>query len=67
MHTRSSMGYGGMGMGLKRVLTTGNANLFFRMGVSLGSRSLMGGVIFVIPITFTIAYSPKEKEKNTFR
>lgn len=29
--------------------------LFFRIGVSRGSRSLMGGVIFGIPITFTMA------------
>ena len=33
--------------------------LFFRMGVSLGRRSLMGGVILVIPITFTIACRQK--------
>mmetsp|Transcript_21443 Transcript_21443/g.47644 ORF Transcript_21443/g.47644 Transcript_21443/m.47644 type:complete len:231 (+) Transcript_21443:546-1238(+) len=31
--------------------------LFFRMGVSRGSRSLMGGVILVMPITFTMALS----------
>lgn len=31
--------------------------LFFKMGVRRGSRSLMGGVIFVIPITFTMLLS----------
>ena len=31
--------------------------LFLSIGVSLGSRSLMGGVILVIPITLTIAFS----------
>ncbi len=33
---------------------------FFRMGVSRGSRSLIGGVIFVMPITLTIACARQE-------
>lgn len=28
--------------------------LFFKMGVSLGNKSLIGGVILFIPITFTM-------------
>mmetsp|Transcript_86974 Transcript_86974/g.243812 ORF Transcript_86974/g.243812 Transcript_86974/m.243812 type:complete len:245 (+) Transcript_86974:819-1553(+) len=33
---------------------------FFKIGVKRGSRSLIGGVIFVIPMTFTIAFiAPK--------
>lgn len=32
-----------------------NSYLFFKMGVRRGRRSLMGGVIFVIPMTLTIA------------
>ena len=31
-----------------------SSNRFFKMGVSLGKRSLMGGVIFVMPITLTM-------------
>ena len=33
--------------------------LFLRIGVNLGSKSLMGGVILFMPITLTIAYKPK--------
>ena len=40
------------------LLFKGRTNLFFKIGVSLGRRSLMGGVIFVIPMTLTIAFSP---------
>ena len=41
------------------------ANLFFKMGVRRGNRSLIGGVIFVIPITFTIACSKKKHNFTT--
>jgi hypothetical protein len=33
------------------------SNLFLKMGVNLGSRFLMAGIIFIIPTTFTIAFS----------
>ena len=39
--------------------------LFFRIGVNLGSRSLIGGVILFIPITFTILLIPASNEPNT--
>ena len=39
--------------------------LFFRIGVSLGRRSLIGGVIFVIPITLTIALSAPKIDPST--
>ena len=35
------------------------------MGVSLGSKSLIGGVIFYIPMTFTIALSPPNMLPST--
>ena len=39
--------------------------LFFRMGVRRGNRSLMGGVILVIPMTFTMALRAPRIEPNT--
>ncbi len=39
--------------------------LFFKIGVSLGNRSLMGGVILLIPITFTIAFNAPNILPNT--
>mmetsp|Transcript_4990 Transcript_4990/g.14984 ORF Transcript_4990/g.14984 Transcript_4990/m.14984 type:complete len:206 (+) Transcript_4990:819-1436(+) len=39
--------------------------LFFRMGVSRGSRSWTGGVIFAIPITLTMDLRPPRMEPST--
>lgn len=39
--------------------------LFLRIGVSLGSRSLIGGVILVMPITLTIDLRAPRIEPNT--
>lgn len=39
--------------------------LFFRMGVRRGSRSLMGGVILVMPMTFTMALSAPKMLPST--
>jgi len=36
-----------------------------RMGVSLGNKSRMGGVIFVIPITFTMARNAPKIDPKT--
>lgn len=40
-------------------------HLFFKMGVNLGSKSLMGGVILVIPITLTILFKAPRIDPNT--
>ena len=39
--------------------------LFLRIGVNLGNKSLMGGLILFIPITLTIAFNPPKIEPNT--
>ena len=39
--------------------------LFFKIGVSLGNKSLMGGVIFVIPMTLTMAFNAPKMLPNT--
>mmetsp|Transcript_13784 Transcript_13784/g.23680 ORF Transcript_13784/g.23680 Transcript_13784/m.23680 type:complete len:262 (+) Transcript_13784:967-1752(+) len=39
--------------------------LFFRMGVSRGSRSLMGGVILLMPMTLTMALRAPRMEPRT--
>ncbi|PON95286.1 hypothetical protein TorRG33x02_088080, partial [Trema orientale] len=39
--------------------------LFFKIGVNLGSKSLIGGVIFVIPITLTIAFTAPKIDPRT--
>ena len=39
--------------------------LFLRIGVRRGSKSLMGGVILVIPMTFTMAFSAPKMEPST--
>jgi hypothetical protein len=41
------------------------AHLFLRMGVRRGSRSLMGGVMRVMPITFTMPFSAPRIEPST--
>ncbi len=38
---------------------------FFRMGVNLGSRSLIGGCMFVIPMTFTMDFKPDSRLPST--
>mmetsp|Transcript_8550 Transcript_8550/g.16772 ORF Transcript_8550/g.16772 Transcript_8550/m.16772 type:complete len:262 (-) Transcript_8550:1809-2594(-) len=39
--------------------------LFFKIGVSLGSKSLMGGCMFCIPITFTIPFRAPRMDPST--
>lgn len=43
----------------------GNADLFLRMGVRRGRRSLMGGVILVMPMTFTMDLRADRMEPST--
>jgi hypothetical protein len=47
------------------VADVAKTDLFLRIGVSFGSRSLMGGVIFVMPITFTIAFNAPRIDPST--
>lgn len=39
--------------------------LFFRIGVNLGNKSLMGGVILVIPTSITISFRAPKMEPKT--
>ena len=63
---RPSMGPSGCGRGKPGPgADVAKVDLFLRIGVSFGSRSLMGGVIFVMPITFTIAFNAPRIDPST--